>query len=576
MNELLGWANPNTPVSKRFDDIYFAKESGLKESRYAFVDQSQIECLSMENEWIHFAELGFGTGLNFCLTVERFLNQKNRRAQRLYYSAIDAYPLSQSQLNDCLSHWPELSAYRKELIDKYEDFPPSYYRLELFDSKVILDFYICDVRQALKNITSPVDTWYLDGFSPKKNPEMWSTETLDWLTAHSHPETRICTYASTSDVRKRLQSLGFSVTKIRGYGKRRESMWAVFPGEAKKRRHPQNSSIRILGAGIAGMSLAHQFAKKSIDVEIFDQHDRPGQEASGNVRALVKPNLETFFNSRTQFSLSSFFFARNIYKQFSWEETGSVFLAHAAKAKRIRSVKNYLSTWSDSIAESLSPEQTRKELGMDVFEESVFLKKAGSVCPSEFFRKLLDDQNLSIRFIQKEIREPDLKPGDYICLSGGSKKLSAFENFKIRLKRGQVTEMLKDSVPLQRILNYGGYLLPFKDRLLLGSTYDASSEEAILKESDNLQMYQQLQQTLLAPLSKMPRFSNSRASVRASLRDALPLVGSFGEIHLNIAYASRAFTYAPWCGEFLACQHLGEPLPPSKGFHQLISSKRRT
>lgn len=203
-----------TPFSEEFDDVYFYPNSGLDEKRYVFLEGNNLP-----QKWHNFKgeftiiETGFGTGLNFFAACQLWLKSSSPDAQ-LNFISIEKYLLSQLEI--------------KEIISQYSDLIPY---LELYPNgsdNITLQILECDIKEALPQITKKADAWFLDGFAPSKNPDMWSDELFTAMKKLSHEGTNYATYTSAGIVRRGLAQNGFSTEKIKGFGKKREMLRGVF------------------------------------------------------------------------------------------------------------------------------------------------------------------------------------------------------------------------------------------------------------------------------------------------------------------------------------------------------------
>ncbi len=217
--------------SEKFDDVYFSVEDGLAETRHVFLDSNHLP-----NDWqgksnYVIAETGFGTGLNF-LAAWALFKQTASPDQTLDFISIEKYPLERDQIATALEHWRrEIGEELDALIDQYPPLMRGAHRL-FFDKNVRLTLFFDDVEQALPKIEARVDAWFLDGFRPATNPEMWTQAVFDHMALISKKGTRYATFTAAGDVRRGLERAGFSVEKIPGFGKKREMISGQYEGHA--------------------------------------------------------------------------------------------------------------------------------------------------------------------------------------------------------------------------------------------------------------------------------------------------------------------------------------------------------
>ena len=222
----LAWQN-GLPFSSQFGDVYFSDDSGLEETRHVFLQGNRLvdrfAALSA-GERLTIGETGFGTGLNFLCTCQLFLQYAPIGANLDFFS-VEKFPLEEEELHAALKLWPELAIYVDVLLKCWHRRVPGWNRWSFFDGRVQLTLVIGDVSEVLPHLPdSVVDAWFLDGFSPAKNPEMWSDEVLVGVARTSRVAATFATYTCAGWVRRGLQQAGFVVEKISGFGRKREML----------------------------------------------------------------------------------------------------------------------------------------------------------------------------------------------------------------------------------------------------------------------------------------------------------------------------------------------------------------
>ncbi len=234
------WLESGEPFSEQFQDFYFSTDGGLQETEYVFLQQNGFprRFADPQSRLLKIGETGFGTGLNFLVTAYHFL-KSTRLNSTLSYTAIEKYPLSKSQLEQVYytfnRTWPQLTACCSELLQYYpEDFNRSNnsVQFKLFAGRIVLNLIIDDAATGLKqflalNKNQKMDAWYLDGFAPAKNPEMWHQDLFKTLAKLSRTGTTISTFTSAGMVRRGLIEAGFKMSKVPGLGKKREILSGV-------------------------------------------------------------------------------------------------------------------------------------------------------------------------------------------------------------------------------------------------------------------------------------------------------------------------------------------------------------
>ncbi|MEZ5450203.1 MAG: tRNA (5-methylaminomethyl-2-thiouridine)(34)-methyltransferase MnmD [Thiolinea sp.] len=182
----------NTPYSTEFQDFYFSSQDGLQEARHVFLSGNQLPQRWQGRRSYTLAETGFGSGLNFLATWQCWRDDP-QRCQRLHYLSIEKHPLPREALRNSLNNWPELGALRDELLANYPPLLTGLHRLSLADGRIQLTLCFMDVQTALHELVAEVDGWYLDGFAPARNPDMWSLTVMQGLARLSHPAAALAT-----------------------------------------------------------------------------------------------------------------------------------------------------------------------------------------------------------------------------------------------------------------------------------------------------------------------------------------------------------------------------------------------
>ncbi|SOB94743.1 tRNA (5-methylaminomethyl-2-thiouridine)(34)-methyltransferase MnmD [Rhodobacter maris] len=206
----LAWRDGSTPVSTRFDDPYFSLAGGLAETRHVFLAGNDLPARLCPG--FHIAELGFGTGLNLIATALA-------TDLPIRFTSFEAFPMSGAEMARALAAFPEAEALAAPLAAAMLR---SETRFML--GSLSVELILGDVRETLPRWGETADAWYLDGFSPAKNPEMWGEDLMAEVGRHTAPGGTFATYTAAGFVRRGLASAGFTVTRAPGHaGKRHMS-----------------------------------------------------------------------------------------------------------------------------------------------------------------------------------------------------------------------------------------------------------------------------------------------------------------------------------------------------------------
>lgn len=312
----LAWTEDGFPRSTAFDDIYYSNQDALRESEHVFLRGCELERLwsvaSLQDPCFQLGEIGFGGGLNFLMTWLLWERHKASRSgfTRLHYTAVEKYPLSPADMASLHERWPELKPFSSRLLKCYKPVHKGLMRLNPGED-ITLDLVLDDATTWLEEravSNPPILAWYLDGFSPARNEELWSPELFRLIAAHSTSTTRLATYSSAGRIRRDLESAGFRVERTTGYGKKRHMLvgagltkpavtrpspkpWFEFP----RRNHPERRAV-IIGAGLAGCFTAYALAQRGWQVELLDSAPAVANGGSGIPQLALRCRL---FNSNT-------------------------------------------------------------------------------------------------------------------------------------------------------------------------------------------------------------------------------------------------------------------------------------
>ena len=216
----LDWRDGTIPVARRFDDPYFSLGGGLAETRHVFLAGNRLP--ERFRDGFHIAELGFGTGLNLLATVLAHSGPGHLR-----YTSFEALPLAAPDIARALQAFPELAPIAPEFLRQWSSGASTLHFANL-TATVVLG----DARVTLPSWAGKADAWFLDGFSPAKNPELWSPALLAEVASHTAPDGSFATYTAAGAVRQALAEAGFTVTRQTGFGRKRHMTTGVLPSRA--------------------------------------------------------------------------------------------------------------------------------------------------------------------------------------------------------------------------------------------------------------------------------------------------------------------------------------------------------
>ena len=235
----LRWQD-NTPISQDFDDIYYSPEDGTAEARYVFIGGNGLverwkkaSCIQKEPDLSSFVicELGFGSGLNFYLSCADFLEYAPAKL-KLHYIACEKYPLSSRQIARAMQAFltkaflPSIKSSLDEFLAQYREVQDSQ-DLYIHKERVRLSLYFSDAYAMCRELEKKgqkIDAWFLDGFAPSKNPEMWKPEIFYSMACMAREGTSFATFSAAGKIRRGLQEAGFQTQRLNGFGSKRHML----------------------------------------------------------------------------------------------------------------------------------------------------------------------------------------------------------------------------------------------------------------------------------------------------------------------------------------------------------------
>jgi len=583
----LHYNETGTPVSDLFDDVYFSNDNGLLETDYVFLQQNQLpeRWFTHPRRYFHIFETGFGTGLNFLLTWQKFRQAQAAGASvdRLYFSSFEKYPLTPVDLAKALSAWPALAELSAQLVEQYPAAQPGPQRVVLDQGRVVLDLWLGDVNQLMPQVPlhNQADAWYLDGFAPSKNPDMWQDSLFQGMFRLSKAGCTVATFTSAGLVKRGLAAAGFNVSKIKGYGHKREMLTARHPVDDSAEA-PTEKSVMVVGAGVAGLLTSFMLQRKGWSVQVVCADAEAGAGASHNRQGALYPNLHSQYDLMTALSSQSFSYASRFYPQlqqqlcFAADWCGVLQLACTPELM-LRQQK--IATRPSTLYRPLSAQAASEQAGVALPFAGLFFPQGGWISPKQLCQTLaayLQQSGVQIHYQSRVLAidgqqlhtETASYQAKHIVLATGAelKQLWPVDALPQRQVRGQVSHVEAPTMqPLKTVLCHKGYITPaFEGLHCVGATFDREEPNAVLKDSDNDANLALVDQVLQQPSwFRQVHLHSAKAGLRATVPDHLPLVGASHGLWTLGALAARGLTWGPLLADSLTALLCQEPVPLS-------------
>lgn len=513
------------PRSAQFDDVYFSAHDGAEETKHVFLDGNNLPGRWQGKDRFTIAETGFGTGLNFLMAWELFDKTADEGAF-LDFVSIEKYPLSANEIRDGLSGWAErLSPYLDKMLAQYPMRVPGFHRM-VFDGRVALTLIFDDVITALPEVMAHVDAWFLDGFSPAKNPDMWSEDVFSNMARLSHAGTTFSTFTSAGFVKRGLMEAGFSVEKKKGFAKKREMLTGAFASDKKRPVYSRQKKVLIHGAGLAGCSAAYALRQYGFESVIYDPSGI-ANGASGNSLGLINPRFTAFRTPESDFYTAGFAQTVRIFQMMDnidYNRCGSIHLVNDEDKQKRFSRTNQNWGWHEDHMKYVSADEATDVAGISISTDALYLPDSGQVNVAKLCHTYAKDIPILSSLPEDQ--------NDYVhiyALGAGFTKDPRFDHLPIHTVRGQITEILatEQSQKIKTNICYGGYLSCVRNgHHVVGSTFQKwLSHTDILPEDDTDNLAK-----LSAQIPSLTGFSvvGGRASLRVASKDRFPVVGELG------------------------------------------------
>ena len=222
------WLEGAVPCSTRFDDPYYSKHDGLAETRHVFLAGNGLSERFSTCSHFTIAELGFGTGLNFLATLQLW-NETAPASTKLDFFSFELFPMATHDMAAALAAWPELVTLTKPLLEAWESRNARIDTLEMKAGSINLTVFFGDANSRLPQTDFSADAWFLDGFSPAKNPELWNEDLMKEVFRHVRPGGTLATYSAAGWVRRNLEATGFLTARQPGHAGKRQMTVASRP-----------------------------------------------------------------------------------------------------------------------------------------------------------------------------------------------------------------------------------------------------------------------------------------------------------------------------------------------------------
>ncbi|WP_193216274.1 bifunctional tRNA (5-methylaminomethyl-2-thiouridine)(34)-methyltransferase MnmD/FAD-dependent 5-carboxymethylaminomethyl-2-thiouridine(34) oxidoreductase MnmC [Buttiauxella massiliensis] len=630
----LDFNEEGTPVSREFDDVYFSNDNGLEETRYVFLGGNRLNerFATHERSLFVVGESGFGTGLNFLTLWQAFedfcKNQPQATLKRLHFISFEKFPLTVKDLHAAHAHWPELADFAQQLQQQWPLPIAGCHRILLAEGRITLDLWFGDINELIPQLddtlNNQVDAWFLDGFAPSKNPDMWTPQLFNAMAKFARTGSTLATFTCAGFVRRGLIDAGFAMTKTKGFGRKREMLVGVMeraietPARTPWYARPssQAKEVAIIGGGVASALLSLALLRRGWQVTLYCEDTAPALGASGNRQGALYPLLNTHSATLTNFFSAAFTFARRVYDSlpvdFDHAWCGVTQLGWDEKSQH--KIDQMLSLeFPDALVHAVDAETATKLCGLETGHGGATYPLGGWLCPAQltagalalaetlglktYYQHQVEDLTQTPEGWELTFAEQDAKQHAAVVLANGFRvsKFAQTEKLPFSAVGGQVSHIPTTPAlsELRQVLCYDGYLTPQNpnnQQHCIGASYHRGVEEMQYNEEDQQHNRQRLLNCLPDvewPCEVDVSATEARCGVRCATRDHMPLVGSvpryddtletyatlvenhdnaeaapvYENLFMLAALGSRGLCSAPLAAEILAAQMSDEPVP---------------
>ncbi|WP_404426577.1 bifunctional tRNA (5-methylaminomethyl-2-thiouridine)(34)-methyltransferase MnmD/FAD-dependent 5-carboxymethylaminomethyl-2-thiouridine(34) oxidoreductase MnmC [Thalassospira australica] len=569
------WRDGNVPYSRQFGDIYYNPKNGLAETQYVFVAGNNLPEAWRGRENFTIGETGFGTGLNF-LAVWDCWQKDPARSKRLHFVSVEKFPLTRDAMARAHQNWPELAEISNQLVTQWPagTMLPGVHRFDLGDGSVTLTLLIGDAIDCYCDYHGMVDCWFLDGFAPSRNPDMWRPELFTALAAASSRDgANLATFSAARIVRDGLEQAGFEVAKRKGYAYKRdmitarlapkgtdesadhgkgmdENPWFVLP------KVTDNKRIAIIGGGMAGAACARALQNRRCAVTLFEKSERLANAASGNPIGMLEPYFTADNAITGRFYEAGFRYSQRLVRSLS--DAGKIEADFCGVLDLISSQRDeerqagMMKRLPDSpdLVHVLTREATSTAFGLPLPHGGLFYPGAGWVNPPSLVTCLASGikchTNTPIAAISEDgtdkvlhsVEGQEFGPFDVVVIAGATETTgldqTAWLSAYLRPVRGQISyfddstlhECYGDA-KIRCVLSHKGYLTPARAGIhVFGATFDRDDDQTDLRETDHAYNRNQLGRVLPELADRLEAIKlDGRAALRTTTPDHLPMIG---------------------------------------------------
>jgi tRNA 5-methylaminomethyl-2-thiouridine biosynthesis bifunctional protein len=588
-----------TPFSPHFQDVYHPSQGGVAQSRHVFLAGNRLPEHWRGRDQFVILETGFGLGVNF-LTAWDAWRKDARHPGRLHFISVESEPFTRADLGAALAPFAELEDLARALVAVWPPPLAGFHRLHFDGGNVILTLLLGDARETLPQLVASVDAFFLDGFSPAKNPGIWSADVVRQLARVAAPGATLATWTVAGGVRTALADAGFTIEKREGFATKREMLVGELAARGATPESRRERRAVVVGGGLAGVLSAERLAARGWSVELIDAREQRSTSAVGLVRPIA--NVRDAVNA--QVSRIAFLYALQHYRALQhdgyhlvWNRSGVLQLAEseeeASRFAAIAQSHGYPASFLEFVTAERAAELAGRPVrgagwwfpeGAWVSPESLAiasLARAGEKVRRHMNRQVarIEREGSDWRALDADDRVVAEAPVLILANAADAKRLLPEARLPLSSVRGQVTYLPPSPKrSLERIVSGSGYVAPVPEGgHCVGASYHHDDFDATVRASDHRENLERAEAMLPGFTEGLhPAGLDGWTGFRTTVPDRLPIFGTTAVegVHAATGLGSRGLLWAPIGAELLACQLEGEPLPLSRDMAGAISPRR--
>jgi tRNA 5-methylaminomethyl-2-thiouridine biosynthesis bifunctional protein len=623
---VLAFRDNGTPFSPLYDDIYHSAVGGLEQAQYVFLRGNALPERWQGRRIFTVVETGFGMGINFLVTWAAW-RADSSRCERLHFVSTENHPFTVDDLRKVVAATisdPEIASLAQALANAWPMLVPGTHRLEFEEGRVVLTLVFADAQDSLPALRLRADAFYLDGFAPAKNPELWNPAIFKALARLAGEGATFATYSSAGDIKRALTQCGFEYRKVDGFGWKRAMLVGHFAPRWRVRRYEPPAPLAlgerhavVIGAGLAGCAVIERLAARGWRVTSLERHGSVAQDASGNPAGVFHPMISRDDSVASRVTRAGFLYSLKRWaalERLGYRPTrgGQGLLQIATDEEEARSISNAIATagYPSDYVRPVSPDEAQRLAGMPLARGGWFFAHGGWIDPASLCAaqcaaagRLLERRfGVDVARIERSGAEWIVfdsagqalarAPVVIVASAHDAARIARLQHAPTRSIRGQLTLLPAGTVlpPLGMPVIGEGYAVPLADGMTLtGATYELDDPDTTLRAAGHLENLQRVAQMLPAFAGIADRAKSAALAGRVAFRcvtsDRMPMIGQLADealaardaqrlrgawpldlprtdgLYGAFAYGSRGLVWAALGAELIASQLEGEPWP---------------